>query len=59
MYEEETEVKVLSLFDGMACGMIAFKELGIPIERYVAYEIDKFAVKTATHKQMTFDEFVN
>ena len=42
-------MKVLSLFDGMACGMIAFKELGIPIERYVAYEIDKFAVKTATH----------
>ena len=42
-------MKVLSLFDGMACGMIAFKELGIPIERYVAYEIDKYAVQTSNH----------
>ena len=42
-------MKVLSLFDGMACGMIAFKELGIPIERYVAYEIDKYAVQTSSH----------
>ena len=49
-------MKVLSLFDGMACGMIAFKELGIPIERYVAYEIDKFAVKTATHNFSQIEE---
>ena len=49
-------MKVLSLFDGMACGMIAFKELGIPIERYVAYEIDKFAVKTATHNFPQIEE---
>lgn len=42
-------MKVLSLFDGMACGMIAFRELGIPVERYVAYEIDKYAIKTSSH----------
>lgn len=42
-------MKVLSLFDGMACGAIAFTKLGIPIDRYVAYEIDKYAVKVASH----------
>ena len=52
-------MKVLSLFDGMACGMIAFKELGIPIERYVAYEIDKFAVKTAIHNFPQIEEMGN
>ena len=42
-------MKVLSLFDGMACGMIAFLEENIPVERYVAYEIDKYAVQTSSH----------
>ena len=42
-------MKVLSLFDGMACGMIAMSGAGIPVERYVAYEIDKYATQTASH----------
>lgn len=42
-------MKILSLFDGMACGAIAFTELGLPIDRYVAFEIDKYAVKVASH----------
>lgn len=42
-------MKVLSLFDGMACGMLAFRELGIEIERYVAYEIDKYAIEVSCH----------
>jgi site-specific DNA-cytosine methylase len=42
-------LRVLSLFDGMACGMIAFKELGINIESYDAFEIDKHAIKVSTH----------
>lgn len=42
-------MRVLSLFDGMACGMIAMKNAGVDIERYWAYEIDKHAIKTATH----------
>ena len=42
-------IKVLSLFDGMACGAIAFTKMGLPIDRYVAYEIDKYAVKVASH----------
>lgn len=42
-------MKVLSLFDGMACGHIAFDKLNIPIEEYYAYETDKCAIKTAIH----------
>lgn len=42
-------MKVLSLFDGMACGMLAFMEAGIKVDRYVAYEIDKYAVQTSSH----------
>lgn len=42
-------MKVLSLFDGMACGMLAMKAAGFAVERYVAYEIDNYAIQTATH----------
>lgn len=42
-------MRVLSLFDGMACGMLAMQMAGIEVERYVAYEIDKYAVQTSTH----------
>ena len=42
-------MKVLSLFDGMACGMLAMMEAGFEVERYVAYEIDKYAVQTSSH----------
>ena len=42
-------MRVLSLFDGMACGMIAMQAAGIEVDRYVAYEIDKYAVQTSSH----------
>lgn len=42
-------MKVLSLFDGMACGMLAMLGAGLKVDRYVAYEIDKYAVKTSSH----------
>ena len=38
-------MNVLSLFDGMSCGQIALKELGIEPDIYYASEIDKFAIK--------------
>lgn len=38
-------MKVLSLFDGISCGMVALERAGIPAERYVAYEIDENAIK--------------
>ena len=42
-------MKILSLFDGMACGMLAMQAAGIPVDRYVAFEIDKYAVQTSSH----------
>ena len=42
-------VKVLSLFDGLACGMLAFQKAGIAVDNYYAYEIDKYAIQAATH----------
>ena len=42
-------MKVLSLFDGISCGMVAFERAGIPVERYVAYEIDENAIKVSMH----------
>ena len=35
---------VLSLFDGMSCGQIALRELGVTIDTYYASEVDKFAI---------------
>lgn len=40
-------MKVLSLFDGISCGMIALERAGIPVERYVAYEIEPNAIKVS------------
>ena len=40
-------MKVLSLFDGIACGRIAFERAGIPVEKYYASEIDKYAIHVA------------
>lgn len=40
-------MKVLSLFDGISCGMVALERAGISVERYVAYEIDKYAIKVS------------
>ena len=41
--------RILSLFDGMANGMLAMIESGIEVERYVAFEIDKYEIRTSTH----------
>lgn len=38
-------MKVLSLFDGISCGMVALERANIPVERYVAYEIEPNAIK--------------
>lgn len=38
-------MKVLSLFDGISCGMVALERAKIPVERYIAYEIESNAIK--------------
>lgn len=42
-------MKILSLFDGMSCGMLAMRLAGVPVEKYDAYEIDKYAVTASKH----------
>nr|DAT14180.1 MAG TPA: Cytosine specific methyltransferase [Caudoviricetes sp.] len=49
-------MKVLSLFDGMSCGQIALRELGMPIERYYASEIDKHAI---AQTQLNFPDTIH
>ena len=40
-------MRVLSLFDGISCGMVALERAGIPVEKYVAYEIEPNAIKVS------------
>jgi DNA (cytosine-5)-methyltransferase 3A len=48
-------MKVLSLFDGMSCGQIALRELGIIPEVYYASEIDRHAI---AQTQLNFPDTV-
>ena len=38
-------MEVLSLFDGISCGMVALERAGVPVEKYTAYEIEPNAIK--------------
>lgn len=42
---ERKPVRVLGLFDGIATGLLVLKELGFVVEKYVASEIDRDAIK--------------
>ncbi len=42
-------MKVLSIFDGISCGMLALQRAGIPVERYDAFEIDKYAIQVSSN----------
>lgn len=42
-------MNVVSLFDGISCGMVASERTGINVERYVAYEIDENAIKVSKY----------
>ena len=46
-------MNVLSLCDGMSCGQLALRKLGIPIKAYYASEIKDVAIK------VTLDNFPN
>ena len=43
---KDEEIVVLSMYDGMSCGQIALKELGLNIKIYIAVEIDKYCQDT-------------
>lgn len=38
-------MRVLSLFDGISCAMVALERAGVPVEKYTAYEIEPNAIK--------------
>lgn len=40
-------MKILSLFDGIACARVALEKASVKVEKYYASEIDKYAVKIA------------
>ena len=42
-------MKVLSLFDGISCGLVALKNLGVAVSAYHAFEIDETAIKISNN----------
>lgn len=42
-------MKILSLFDGISCGRVAIERAGIKVERYVAYEIGRYAIEVSSY----------
>ena len=40
-------MNILSLFDGISCGRVALERAGIPVDKYYASEIDKYAIQIA------------
>lgn len=38
-------MNILSLFDGISCGRVALDRAGIPVNKYYASEIDKYAIQ--------------
>lgn len=43
------KLKVLSLFDGISCGRVALERANIPVEKYVAYEIEENAIEVSKY----------
>lgn len=41
----ETNMRVLSLFDGISCARVALENVGILVDEYYASEIDKYAMQ--------------
>jgi DNA (cytosine-5)-methyltransferase 3A len=42
---KEEGLTVLSLFDGISCGQVAFERVGIKVKKYYAFEIETNAIK--------------
>lgn len=39
------KINVISCFDGLSGGRLALERAGIPVEKYYAFEVDKYAIK--------------
>lgn len=47
--KEEKGITVVSLFDGMSCAMVALKEMGVKVDKYIASELDANAIRVSSH----------
>jgi DNA (cytosine-5)-methyltransferase 3A len=45
------------LFDGISCGMVALERAGIKVDRYVAYENDKYPVQVSKNNYPQIEHF--
>lgn len=52
-------MRVLSLFDGISCGMVALERVGIPVEKYVSYEYDEETANKEQYKPYGAAAFVS
>ncbi len=52
-------MKVLSLYDGISCGMVALERAGIQVCSYSAYEIDKYANAVSSRNYPTIEHLGN
>ncbi|XP_076802644.1 DNA (cytosine-5)-methyltransferase 3B-like isoform X1 [Clavelina lepadiformis] len=48
--EEKQPIRVLSLFDGIATGLVALKQLGLEVGKFVASEIDESAIRLVRNR---------
>nr|DAS23457.1 MAG TPA: C-5 cytosine-specific DNA methylase [Caudoviricetes sp.] len=37
-------MNILSLFDGISCGMVALERAGVKVDKYYSSEVDKYAI---------------
>lgn len=51
------KMKILSLFDGMACGMLAMQIGGVEVDQYASYEIDPYCKKTSAHNFPNIEQY--
>ena len=42
-----SKINVISLFDGISCGVVALKRVGVIVGKYYASEVDKYAIQIA------------
>lgn len=52
-------MKILSLFDGISCGRVALERAGFSVEKYSAFEIDKYAIQTSSKNYPEIQHFGN
>ncbi len=50
-------INVVSLFDGASCAMVALKELGIKVDKYIASEVDENAIRVSSARHSEIIHF--